>query len=177
MIIVKNINHRKIVLFLIGLFFSAGTAVGIFMTFKYNPSATAPTAATFETAFVSNGKYIFLLWLVGFFSAGVFCVPPACALCGYGYGAACSVFLMQNNEGAFLALSLKYCLFLVSMFITAASSSQISLSCYKIHSSPKAALPREREREITEHVIILFISSLPIVLCSLIDVHLIAALA
>lgn len=174
MIIVKNINHRRIILTLICLFFALGTAIGLILTLKYSSGLTPAISNTFERAFLSMGKYIFIIWLVGFTSIGIFCVPPACGLCGYSYGVVCAAFLMEDNRGGFLITALKYTLFLVSMFLVASSSSQISLNCYKIHKNPKAALPREREREITEHVIILVLSAIPVLLASLIETYLIS---
>ncbi len=173
MIIVKNNNHKRIIISIICLFFALGAAAGILIAMKYNPDAASYYPETFEKSFITLGKYIFLLWLVGFSSIGIFCVPPVCGLCGFSYGTACAVLLMQNNKLGFLASALKYVLFLIAMFLTASSSSQLSLNCYKIHRNPKSNLPREREREITEHVIILLISAVPISFAALIDVHLV----
>lgn len=159
----KNSHTRQIILLVICLFFALGVVFGTFCAIKYNvniPPATKPQ--TVPEALFIFGKFVFAVWLIGFFPFGIFFVPPVAAFCGYSYGISSVGLLLSKNSTMFLRFSLTHLLYTIALILSACASMHLCFNTYKNSKNPKATLPREKQRILIEYIIILLISVLPL---------------
>ncbi|MGE4214668.1 MAG: stage II sporulation protein M [Anaerotignaceae bacterium] len=159
----KNSHARQIILFIICLFFALGVVFGTFCAIKYNintPTATAPK--TMPQALFVFGKFVFAVWLIGFFPFGIFFVPPVAAFCGYSYGMSSTAFLLSKNSAMFARFSATYLLYTIALMLSACASMHLCFNTYKNSKNTKATLPREKQRILIEYIVILLISVLPL---------------
>ncbi|HCT65102.1 MAG TPA: hypothetical protein DIC60_07585 [Lachnospiraceae bacterium] len=159
----KNSHTRQIILLIICLFFALGVVFGTFCAIKYNVNtATATAPQTVPQAIFIFGKFVFAIWLIGFFPFGIFFVPPVAAFCGYSYGISSTAFLLSKDSVMFAHFSVKYLLYTIALVLSACASMHLCFNTYKSSKNPKIILPREKQRILIEYIIILLISFLPL---------------
>ena len=159
----KNSHTRQIILLIICLFFALGVLFGTFCAIKYN--ITAPSHAqpqTMPEALFTFGKFVFAVWLIGFFPFGIFFVPPIAAFCGYTYGISSAKLLIARNSAMFARFSVSYLLYTAAFMLSACASMHLCFNTYKNAKNAKSTLPREKQRILIEYIIILLISVVPL---------------
>lgn len=159
----KNSHTRQIILLIICLFFALGVLMGTLFSIKYNINPTNLTAPqSMPQALFVFGKFVFAIWLIGFFPFGIFFVPPLAAFCGYSYGISSTSFLLSKNLAMFARFSATYLLYTMALMLSACASMHLCFNTYKNSKNSKDTLPRERQRILIEYIIILLISVLPL---------------
>lgn len=159
----KNSHTRQIILLIICLFFALGVLIGAFCSIKYNINpATVTTPQSIPQALFVFGKFVFVIWLIGFFPFGIFFVPPVAAFCGYSYGLSSTSFLLSKDLAMFARFSATYLLYTMALMLSACASMHLCFNTYKNIKNSKDTLPREKQRILIEYIIILLISVLPL---------------
>jgi len=159
----KNSHPRQIILLIICLFFALGVMLGTYCAIKYNINpATTAAPQTMPQAIFVFGKFVFAVWLIGFFPFGIFFVPPVAAFCGYTYGISSTSFLLSKNAAMFARFSATYLLYTIALVLSACASMHLCFNTYKNSKNAKATLPREKQRILIEYIIILLISVVPL---------------
>ncbi|MDD3570763.1 MAG: stage II sporulation protein M [Lachnospiraceae bacterium] len=159
----KNSHTRQIILLIICLFFALGVLIGTFCTVKYNINPTTITSPqSIPQALFVFGKFVFVVWLIGFFPFGVFFVPPVAAFCGYTYGISSASFLLSKDFTMFARFSATYLLYTTALMLSACASMHLCFNTYTNCKNAKETLPREKQRILIEYIIILLISVLPL---------------
>ena len=159
----KNSHTRQIILLIICLFFALGVLIGTFCAIKYNiKPVNVTTPKSIPQAILVFGKFVFAVWLIGFFPFGVFFVPPLAAFCGYSYGISSTSFLLSRDLVMFARFSAIYLLYTMALMLSSCASMHLCFNTYKNNKNSKETLPREKQRILIEYIIILLISVVPL---------------